>query len=186
MPFEPNEILFNKIIMLSAKGNYYTKNTMNNLKSTIYSLNIFLTVLCAGFMLYYCIVTGRYFNFLLINKLVDGFTKYYSQFRENSNAISVLNIFLGIQMIIAFLSIIFNFRKQALMGQIIALLAPIILVTLHSLTGFSQSENLINSGTDFSDIYIANYLKYNIPLHSIYVIIYASGSLLLIFQRKQI
>jgi uncharacterized protein YacL len=160
--------------------------TMKNLKSIIYSLNIFLTALCAGFMTFYCIGLGRYFNFLLSNNLIDGFTKYYAQFRENSNAVSVLNIFLGIQMIIAFLSIIFNFRKQPLISQIIALLAPIILVTLHSLTGFSHSENLINSGSDFSDLYIANYLKYNIPLHIIYVIMYSTSSLLLIFQRKQI
>ena len=159
---------------------------MKNLKSVIYSLNIFLTALCAGFMIFYCIGSGRYFNYLLSNNLIDGFTKYYSQFRENSNAVSVLNIFLGIQMIIAFLSIIFNFRKQPLIGQIIALLAPIIIVTLHSLTGFSQSENLINSGSDYSDLNIANYLKYNIPLHIIYIIMYSTSSLFLIFQRKQI
>jgi hypothetical protein len=159
---------------------------MRKLESLIYSINIFLTALCAGFMTFYIIGLGRYFNFLLNNNLIDGFTNYYSQFRANSNAVSILNIFIGIQMIIAFLSIIINFRKQPIIGQIIALSAPIIIGTLHSLTGFSQSENLINSGSNFSDLYITNYLKYNIPLHMIYVVIYSTGSLLLIFQRKQI
>jgi hypothetical protein len=158
---------------------------MRKLESIIYSINIFLTALCAGFMTFYIIGLGSYFNFLLNNNLIDGFTKYYSQFRETSYTVSLLNIFMGTQLIIAFLSIILNFRKQALTGQLIALLAPVVLVTLHSVTGFSQSENLINSGFNFSDLYIANYLKYNIPLHIIYVVIYSIGSLLLIFQRKQ-
>lgn len=158
---------------------------MNNLISRIFCLNIFLTSLCAGIMTFYIIGLGRFFDFLLENNFIDGFTKYYSQFRETSHVVSLLNIFIGTQMIIAFLSIILNFRKQPLTGQIFALLAPFILLTLHSLTGFAQSENLINSGSNFSDFYISNYLKYNIPLHVIYLIFYSISSLLLIFQRKQ-
>jgi hypothetical protein len=147
--------------------------SLNNLRGTIYSLNLFLTTLCAGFMTFYCIGLGRYFNFLLKNNLKDGFTKYYSLYRETGNTVSLLNVFLGTQMIIAIVSVILNFRKQPLSGQIIALLSPIFLMTLHFLTGFSESENLINSGSNFSDLYTANYLKYNIPLHIIYIILYA-------------
>jgi len=157
---------------------------MKVLKNTIYNLNIFQTALVAGFMTFYLIGLGRYFNFLLDNNFTEGFTKYYSLFRQSSNVVTVLNIFLGMQLIIALLSLVLNFRRQPLPGQIIALLAPIILMAIHSITGFSQSENLINSGTNLSDINIANYLKYNIPLHIIYSIIYSLGSLLLIFQKK--
>lgn len=156
---------------------------MKDLKSIVFNLNIFLTTMISSIMIYYCIVLGRYFNFLLANNLLEGFTEYYSPFRNSSNATIIMNSILIIQLIVAATSLIINYRTRALFGQFIALAAPLLLIILHLLSGFAMAEGAITAASDLTESQINKFLWLNLPLHIIYSVAYGLGALLLIFQK---
>lgn len=156
---------------------------MKNFKNITYSLNIYLTALISGVMLFYCIRQGRYYNFLLENNLTDGLSILNSQFLQSTNSGTLMNGFLITQLVVAFLSLVLNFKRILLPGQVAAILAPIVLVTLNFATGFSQCESMVTDGSDLSELNIQFYLKWNIPFHIIYTLSYGIASLWLIFQR---
>lgn len=158
---------------------------MKKFRNITYGFNIFLTALISGVMLFYCIRQGRYYNFLLENNLTDGLKVFNSQFLESTNAGTLMNGFLISQLVIAVLSLVLNFKIKILPGQVAAILAPIILVTLNFATGFSQYESTITNGSDLSELNIQFFLKWNIPFHIIYSSSYGIASIWLIFQRGQ-
>ena len=155
---------------------------MRKFKNITYSFNIFLTALVSGFMLFYCNSQGRYLNFILENNLTDGL-KIFSQFLQSANPITLVNSLLITQLLVAVLSLVLNFKRKLLPGQLAAILAPVVLVTLNFATGFSQCESSIINGSDLSELNIQFFLKWNIPFHIIYSGSYGIASLWLIFQR---
>lgn len=158
---------------------------MKNFKNITYGFNIFLTALISGVMLFYCIRQGRYYNFLLENNLTDGLKVFNSQFLQYTNFGTLMNGFLITQLLVAILSFVLNFKRKILPGQVAAILAPVVLVTLNFATGFSQCESSITNGSDLSELNIKFFLKWNIPFHIIYSASYGIASLWLIFQRGQ-
>jgi hypothetical protein len=155
---------------------------MKKFKNLTYSLNIFLTALVSGFMLFYCNSQGRYINFILENNLTDGL-KIFSQFLQSANTRTVVNSLLITQLLVAGISLVLNRKRKLLPGQLAAILAPVVLMTLNFATGFSQCESSIVNGSELSELDIHFFLKWNIPFHIIYSASYGIASLWLIFQR---
>lgn len=157
---------------------------MRKFKNITYSFNIVLTALVSGFMLFYCNSQGRFLNFILENNLTDGL-KIFSQFLQSANPGILVNGLLITQLLVAVLSLVLNFKRKIVPGQVAAILAPVILMILNFTTGFSQCESSIVYGSDLSELNIQFFLKWNIPFHIIYTASYGIASLWLIFQRGQ-
>ena len=158
---------------------------MKKFKNITYSFNIFLTAMISGLMLYYIIRQGRYYNFLLENNLTDGLRIFKSPFLQSTNSGTLMMGFLVTQLLVAVLSLVLNFKRKILPGQVAAILAHVILMILNYATGFSQCESSIIYGSDLSEVNIQFFLKWNIPFHIIYSTSYGIASLWLIFQRGQ-
>ena len=156
---------------------------MKQVRNITYGINILLTAMVAGLMVVYTFYFGGYFDFLLENGLTDGLIIYYAQYLESVTGV-VISILLISQLVIAVLSLIFNFRRQLIPGLIIALLAPTVLIILNYGIGFSYTESTIMNGSDLSPENVAFFLKVNIPFHIVYSLCYGIGSIWLIFQRK--
>jgi hypothetical protein len=156
---------------------------MKQYGSNIYGINILLTAMVAGLMFYYSFFLGGYYDFLLENNYTEGLSVYISQYRE-SLGFGVSMPLLILQLIIAALALIFNFKKKLLPGLILALLAPVVLMILHFGTGFSYTEDTIIHGSDLSPENIEFFLKVNVPYHITYMICYVIAALWLIFQKK--
>lgn len=152
------------------------------MKEIIYDINIIWTILLGGIMTMYCVTLGRYFTYIAKNNMLDGFTKYYSVFRKNTNVQKVFFIFLIGQFIMAIISIILNSTKDISL-QIPSILGLIIIILGHSISGFLKSEEKINSGDIEDKKVVGNYIKYNISLHIIYAIYYILAGALLIYIR---
>jgi hypothetical protein len=150
---------------------------------TLLSLLTFMTALVAGLMLFYCIILGRFFDYLLRQGEVEVFTRYYAPFRKESGVVKIYGGVWGVQVLLALASLVTSSswsKGQIDVGTVVALLAPLLLVTTHGLTGFSAAEGRVNSGvSDEHDRTL--YLRLNLPLHLLHLVVYSLAALLLIF-----
>ncbi|EGY79949.1 hypothetical protein HMPREF9129_0928 [Peptoniphilus indolicus ATCC 29427] len=124
----------------------------------------------SGMMLMYTVTLGSYFNYILKNKILSGFQDY-SSFRSNTNVKINHSIILLGQIIVSIISLILNYNK-GFNPLCFSLIVPIIMLVLHTLTGFGEVENLVNSGKKVEMNQIEKYVTWNIPLHIIYFILY--------------
>ena len=147
-----------------------------------YDMTIVLTAMMAGFMLSYCLTIGGYFNYLLTTKKDDGFSDYYSPFRREKHIPKWYGACVVCQFATALLSLLVNWQSGHWPASLGAVLPLILLLLAHRLTGFGESEELINSG-QINDVRRRIYLKWNLPLHFSYFILYFAASVFLIWAR---
>ncbi|SUB74991.1 hypothetical protein [Peptoniphilus indolicus] len=136
----------------------------------ILKIQIIYTAIMSGMMLMYTVTLGSYFNYILKNKILSGFQDY-SSFRSNTNVKINHSIILLGQIIVSIISLILNYNK-GFNPLCFSLIVPIIMLVLHTLTGFGEVENLVNSGKKVEMNQIEKYVTWNIPLHIIYFILY--------------
>lgn len=136
----------------------------------ILKIQIIYTAIIPGMMLMYTVTLGSYFNYILKNKILSGFQDY-SSFRSNTNVKINHSIILLGQIIVSIISLILNYNK-GFNPLCFSLIVPIIMLVLHTLTGFGEVENLVNSGKKVEMNQIEKYVTWNIPLHIIYFILY--------------
>ncbi|MEX2804522.1 hypothetical protein AB3329_05320 [Streptococcus sp. H31] len=148
----------------------------------LYDVTIVLTAMMAGFMLSYCLTIGRYFNYLLETAKYDGFSAYYSPFRREKRVPRQYAVCVLGQFIMAVLSLFFSWQSGTWLARMGAVLPLLLLLAAHRLTGFGESEEEINSGR-MSETMRRIYLKWNLPLHFSYFLLYFAASLFLIWSR---
>lgn len=136
----------------------------------ILKIQIIYKAIMSGMMLMYTVTLGSYFNYILKNKILSGFQDY-SSFRSNTNVKINHSIILLGQIIVSIISLILNYNK-GFNPLCFSLIVPIIMLVLHTLTGFGEVENLVNSGKKVEMNQIEKYVTWNIPLHIIYFILY--------------
>lgn len=107
----------------------------------------------------------------------------YSVYREKFQAKLRYAIWLVAQIILSALSLWLNFKTYPILPQIISLMTFSVYFTIHNLIGYGKIEEALNSGQpEFSKNDIEKYLKLNIPLHRIYVLLYLFYAIYLISQ----
>ena len=141
------------------------------MRGTLYALSVVSTAVMGGFMLVYRIVLGRYFNYLLEQRRFDGFTDLYAPFRKARNPVTPYFAVSFAQFGFSLAYAVTTLRLTAFL----ACLPFILLVTLHTLTGFSKAEKAINSG-EVRPQTVQTYLRFNLPLHAFYTFTYLGSA----------
>ncbi len=142
----------------------------------LYRLTIVMTALIAGFMLSYCIILGSYFNHLLAERRDEGFSEYYTPFRKSRRAVIWYRLVCVLQISLAALSCLLSPHEP--FPKIMALAPFMVLFICHWLTGFGKSEEHINSGLPIDQHHRTTYLKWNIPLHVFYFLVFFLSALI--------
>lgn len=136
------------------------------------------TALMSGMMLMYVLTLGQYFNYLLRQRHFETFV-IYARIREEKRLPLFHFIVMIGQFVVSLFSLFLNYTL-GLFPLVFAVSVPLIMAILHAFTGFGRVERLINSTSDLKDeTKIKTYLKYNIPLHFIYTLLYGSSALFL-------
>lgn len=140
-----------------------------------YDLTLLLTAVIAGFMLAYSITLGAYFNYLLSHNMDQGFSNFYSKFRQDTWVVNLYQACLGLQFFLGLATLLLT--SYPITVRSLAVIPLIVLLSCHRLTGFSKSEEEVNSGKPISDETKQNYLKWNLPLHYLYFCVYFISAL---------
>lgn len=146
-----------------------------------YDLTLLLTAVIAGFMLSYSVTLGAYFNYLLRQELDQGFSHFYSQFRRNTAVASLYRMCVGLQFFLGLVSLLVS--SPLVTVRVLGIIPLMVLLVCHHVTGFAKSEEAINSGKSISTDMRQNYLKWNLPLHYFYFVIYFVSALLQLYYR---
>ncbi len=149
---------------------------------TIFALTAFLTSVIAGFMIFYCILVGRYFNFIVKSGYHSGLSDRYAEFRAQSGVVRCHGALVGLQAIVAVVSAFLNWGNYPHWINL-APIAPLpLLFVTHIVTGFRKAEGRVNGGRDLSSQNKTIYLRYNIPLHLFHSMTYSTAALVLILS----
>lgn len=144
--------------------------------SVLHEVTVIWTALIAGFMVSYCLVLGRYFNWLLTSDNTDGFSNYYSVFRTEQNVKFPYIIFVFFQFFLSVINFGINWRSLDEWGWISILCVPAFLSIHFLLSPFGKAEGLINSSLSISKETARVYLIWNLPLHITYGFIFVIGA----------
>ena len=148
-----------------------------------FRLTVAWTGIIAGFMISYVIVIGRFFNWLLRHNRYDVFTDAYSVFRKQDNPVTPYIAFVFTHLLLSLLLVGLSFAtSQVYWWTFMPLLCVPLFLTIHFGSPFGQAEKQVNSGQAEDATAVRNYLKFNIPLHLLYAIIFSTALIILLTQ----
>lgn len=161
------------------------KNLLIKLHSIFWYPTVILTGVLAGFMVSHAIMLGRFFNWYISSGNEELLHRTYTVFRLESSPQVTYDIPLYLALVVGILWTVLSFliRKDRIVA-FIAGLSTLWTGFIFTATGLGEAEDAVLSGMADAAV-TRHYLNINLPIHSLFAVIYLVSLFLLLWSGRR-
>lgn len=146
----------------------------------MYLTNTILCVMLIGYLTSYIIALSSYYTYMLRNDRVKELQVSYAPFRTDSNTKILHRVCFVLQVVFAVVLLLLDCLTRPLPAQVYALTILPIFLAIRVVAGLGKVEEEMASGKELMEPEIDLYVKFNLPLHLAYAVLYLIGATWLI------